>query len=106
MNSGWTATTSQCGMIGRRCEHNDEGQEIERKRKHPQQRDRGDVGRDMGGDRDQEPRGYRGERDPERGVRQVGGAASAVPSVAAAAGALSGERHSSPPQAAINAISR
>ena len=36
-------------------EYDHEGEEIERERDHPEQRHCGDVGRDMGGHRDQQP---------------------------------------------------
>ena len=47
-----------------RLEHQHPGQQIKRQRQHPQQRRRGDVGRDMRGHRDQEARRHRGEQDP------------------------------------------
>ena len=61
-------------------EHDHEGQEIERERHHPQQRHRGDVGRDVRGDRDQQPGGDGRERDPARiaSARAAGASASRV----------------------------
>ena len=47
---------------------NDEGQQIKRERHHPHQRHRRHVGRDVGGDRDQQPRWHRRQHDPDRGV--------------------------------------
>ena len=49
-------------------EHDDEGQEIERERQHPEQRHRRDVGRDVGGDRDQQAGRHGRERHPGRGI--------------------------------------
>ena len=57
-------------------EHDDEGQEVERERKHPQQRHRRDIGGDVRGHRHQQARRHRRERHPGRGVapgrRRVG----------------------------------
>ena len=55
------------------AEHRHEGQQIERERQHPEQRRGGDVGRDVGGHRDDETGRDGGERDPgEHGRASVG----------------------------------
>ena len=105
-NAGWTATTSQCGMNGLGLEDDDEGQQVERQRDRPEQRHRRDVGRDVGGDRDQQAGRHRRQRDPDRGVaparRRAASAASRRrrPPAAGWASAASGSR--SPPPAAIS----
>ena len=46
------------------AEHGDESQQVDRKRHHPQEWCGGDIGRQIGGDRDDEPRWHGGESDP------------------------------------------
>ena len=51
----------------RALEAEDEGEEVDRERNHPQQRDRGDVLREVVRHREQRDRPHRGEREPQRG---------------------------------------
>ena len=67
-----------------RLEHQHEGQQIERQRQNPEQRRRRDVGRDVGGHRDQQAGRYRrqespaAKRQPSRGRRGRGRARGRV----------------------------
>ena len=61
---GCALTIQACLSTGRRANDDDEGQEVERERHDPEQRHRGEVGGDVGGDREQQARRREGERQP------------------------------------------
>ena len=54
------------------AEHGDEGEQVDRKRHHPQERRRRDVRGQIGGDRDHEARRHRGQRDPAHPLAGTG----------------------------------